>query len=249
MHTAPEPFTLDFPGTDSRLGRKMQLDSRSLPYMVSEADPRTLRTVTWPRRIPILDQGDVGACVLYSMVGALGSAPLAFFEDMVSLLPNVEEAGFLALYLYEQTSGIDPFAGQWFRDGSGQDTGTDGLSAAKVLKRRGMVSSYRHARSLVGLLTLLQDGPVCMGMPWYDTFFEPDEDGHIDPRGWADGQVVGGHEVLVMGAEVDRDHLERSTMIVANSWGQGWGQDGYFKMTGQTYLELRDRVDLIQLRS
>jgi hypothetical protein len=213
--------------------------------MVTAADPRTLRSVRWPRQVPILDQGDLGACVGFALTGALGTAPLTAFPDVVAHVPDGDDAAGFARDLYSASSAVDPFDGSWPPD----DTGTDGLSAAKVLKRSGVISAYRWASSLSGLLTLLQDGPVCMGMPWHEAFFSPDRNGHIDPPGWADTDLAGGHEVEIVGADIRADDLARSVLLVANSWGPGWGMQGFFRMNAQTYVELRSNVDLVQLRS
>jgi hypothetical protein len=250
MHTAPEPLLREYPRTDPRLGRKLHLDARSLPYVRTAADPRTLRSVHWPRQLPILGQGQVGACVLFTEVGILGSSPLVSFPSISRAVPDVEDATDLALDLYEVTTAEDPFDGAWRRDGSGEDTGTDGLSAAKVLKRKGLISSFLHATNLAQLITLLQDGPVAMGMPWHEAFFDPQPDGRIDPRGWADTQVAGGHEVEIVGVELaDNGILEHAVFTCANSWTEDWGLGGYFKMGAFTYSLLRADIDLIQLRS
>lgn len=247
MHDAPQPLLREYPRTDPRLGRKLQLDARSLPFMVTAAAPRTLRSVHWPRPLPILDQGDLGACVGFAATGALGSVPLASFEHAAALLPDAEMARAFARDLYSETTAIDPFDGAW----PPEDTGTDGLSVCKVLKRRGVISSYRWASSLAGLVTLLQDGPVLMGMPWHAAFYEPDaETGRIDPTGWEDSELLGGHEVEIVGVRLDPSgDLERAVFLVANSWGAGWGMAGYFTMGGRTYTLMRDHVDLVQPQS
>lgn len=246
MHTDPTPLIREYPRSDPRLGRKLQLDARSLPYMVTAADPRTLRSVHWPRRLPILDQGPLGACVGFTMASALGTYPLSAFPQLRGVVGSGTEATDFAQGLYSEATAIDPWEGTW----PPEDTGTDGLSAAKVLKRRGLISGYRHASSLAGLLTLLQDGPVAMGMPWHEGFFEPDEDGRIDTDGRADTPMVGGHEVLVVGVVLDPSgHLDQALLTVANSWSPGWGDRGYFRMAGALYERLRSDVDLIQLKS
>jgi hypothetical protein len=246
MHSDPTPLTRTYPATDGRLGRKLQLDARSLPYMVAAADPRTLRSVHWPRLAPILDQGDLGACVGFAMTGALGSMPLAAFEQIADAVSA--GASDFARGLYSEATAIDPWEGAW----PPEDTGTDGLSAAKVLKRRGLISSYRHATSLPALVTALQDGPVAMGMPWMNAFFEPSGAGafvDLDPE-WMDSGLAGGHEVLITGVDLSPSgQLSGAVFTVANSWSAGWGDHGYFRMHGQTYTALRQDIDLIQLRS
>lgn len=248
MHTALEPLIREYPRTDPRLGRKLHLDARSLPYVRTAADPRTLRSVEWSRSLGILDQGQVGACVLFTMAGILGTSPLYHFPGIRELIAS-DPSG-LALDLYEVTTAEDPFPGAWRRDGSGEDTGTDGLSAARVLKREGVISSYVHGTNLAQLVTMLQDGPVAMGMPWFEAFFSPQRDGRIDPEGWADSEIAGGHEVQIVGVELAPNGiLEHAVFTCANSWGTGWGMRGFFRMGAYTYTLLRQDIDLIQLRS
>jgi hypothetical protein len=232
----------------------MQLDARSLPYMVERTPPelrRPLRSKRWGRALPILDQGQVGACVGFAATGLLGSAPADVLNEALGLMIYTDReiaaaATDYALALYAETTAADPYEGTYPPD----DTGTDGLSVCQVLRRRGVISAYRHASTLRGLVELLQDGPVLMGMPWRERFFEPTEDGHIDPEGWADTEEVGGHEVVVEGVSLAREepaNLARAVFIVANSWSASWGPlGGRFLMNGQTYLELRDSIDLRQ---
>lgn len=247
MHTAPEPLTRDYPRTDPRLGRKLHLDARSLPFIRTAADPRTLRTVHWPRPLPIMDQGDLGACVGFATTGALGTYPLGAFPTLVEGLGlTIEQAEDYARGIYSEATAVDPWEGAW----PPEDTGTDGLSAAKILKRRGLIGSYLHATNLAQLITLLQDGPVLMGMPWYEAFFRPESDGRIDPRGWADTDVAGGHEVEITGVELASNGiLEHAVFTCANSWGKGWGLGGFFRIGAYTVSLLKADIDLIQLRS
>lgn len=254
MHDSTTPLLRDFPRTDPRLGRRMQLDARSLPYMI-ERQPeelrRPLRSVRWQRQVPILDQGDVGACVGFASTGLLGTGPFYVLDELIGVSAYTEEehaiekATAYALGLYSECTAEDPYEGTY----PPEDTGTDGLTACQVLAERGVIAKYRHASTLRGFVELLQDGPVLMGMPWYQAFFEPADSGRIDPEGWADTEVAGGHEVCVTGVQLDTHRpreLDRATFIVANSWGTSWGKRGYFAMGGRTYELLRDDIDLRQ---
>lgn len=254
MHDAPTPLTKDYPRRDRRLGRRMQLDARSLPFMIERTPPelrRPLRSVHWSRSLPVLDQGDLGACVGYAATGALATEPWDILDGVLRLsvytaADFITQAGGYAQALYSETTRHDPFPGDWPPD----DTGTDGLSVAQVLKARGVIRAYRHASTLRGFAQLLQDGPVIMGMPWLDTFYDPDGHGRIDAEGWEAGGLAGGHEVQVIGLDLydfEPTKLEAATFQCVNSWGDSWGLLGRFTMRGATYQALRDDIDLRQL--
>jgi hypothetical protein len=230
-----------------RLGRHEWLDSKSLAHMVEndvEEMGKALNSREWERVLVILDQGDLGSCTGNAGTGALGTQP---FYDAVgeSVLPSPGDAQAgeeFAVQLYSDATKVDPYPGTYPPD----DTGSSGLAICKVLKSRGTIGRYRHARSAYGLLRLLQSGPVLQGMPWYNAFFDPDGDGFIDSNSnWPSSGVAGGHEVEAIGVELDTDDAFNSAIIYANSWGSGWGVDGRFRMRLRTYERL-DGVDLRQ---
>ena len=229
-----------------RLGRHMALDARSLAFMV-ENDVRTMgRSYSdqhWERRIPILDQGNLGSCTGNAGTGALGTEP--FFDKAgSSALPSTSDAPLekFAVDLYSAATHVDPYPGEYPPD----DTGSSGLGICKALKGRRTIAGYRWARTPYGFISLLQDGPVLQGMPWYQAFFEPDAQGYIDANAnWASSGVAGGHEIEAVGIELDSSDVFNSTVIYANSWGEGWGDHGYFRMRLRTYEKLSG-IDLKQ---
>jgi hypothetical protein len=230
-----------------RLGRHQWLDARSLAYMV-ENDVRQmgkqLANQRWNRVLVILDQGQLGSCTGNAGTGALGTEP---FYDAAgkSVLPAPDDAAAaeeFAVALYSDATKVDGSPGEYPPD----DTGSSGLAICKVLKSRGTIRGYRFARTAHGLLQLLQNGPVLQGMPWYEAFFHPDQDGYIDSDpNWATSALAGGHEVEAVGVDLDTSNAFNSTITYANSWGTGWGQEGYFKMRLRTYEKLNG-VDLKQ---
>ena len=212
-----------------RLGRHQWLDGRSLAHMV-ENDVREmgkpLGSQRWKRRIPILDQGTLGSCTGNAGTGALGTEP---FYDAVGkpALPQgdgTETLEAFAVQLYSEATHVDGVPGDY----PSEDTGSSGLAICKVLRTRRTITGYRWARSPYGLLRLLQSGPVLQGMPWHEAFFEPD-----------------GLHLVAAGVELDERDAFSSAIIYANSWGTGWGLDGYFKMRLRTYEQLSS-VDLKQ---
>jgi len=230
-----------------RLGRHLWLDARSLVHMIEnriEEMTHPVQSTQWERVLAILDQGKLGSCTGNAGTGALGTQP---FYDAVgkAVLPapsdTLDAEGF-AVKLYEDATIVDGYPGQYPPD----DTGSSGLAITKVLKSRGTIKGYRHARTAHGFVQLLQRGPVLQGMPWYKAFFTPDAHGFIDSdAAWLSSGVAGGHEVEATGVEVDRKDVYDSVITYANSWGSGWGEKGYFRMRLRTYEQLSG-IDLKQ---
>lgn len=124
----------------------------------------------------------------------------------------VDEA--YAVNLYHLATTFDEFDGTY----PPEDGGSSGLGAAKALQSLGLCSGYTHAFSVPAMLTALQAGPVLIGIPWFNSMWEP-VDGRVtvDPS----SGLAGGHELCVDQLDVDSGYVG-----FANSWGTGWGSDG-----------------------
>lgn len=237
------PLPEDVRDDRPRLGRHIARDPASLNFMVEAGpSPRRLTSTHHHRALPILDQGRLGSCTGNAMTGLLGTHP---FWDAVGQdeLPgrSLVAAEDYAVKVYSDATRIDGFAGVY----PPEDTGSTGLAVCKVIHKRGLISSYRWARSATGFARLLQDGPVLLGTVWLEEFFEPDRDGFID-SGNLSSPIAGGHEVEVVGIELNDRMIEDSVLEVANSWSTGWGDEGFFRMRMSTYVALRDYADLKQ---
>lgn len=194
-----------------RLGRSVNHDPRSLRYLVA-SPARTIVSVEHQRVIPVLDQGDLGSCTGNAATGALGTKPL---YDALNTAQQQALSETFAREIYSDATHIDPFPGAW----PTEDTGSDGVSAAKACKTRNLISGYVHATSLSAMQAALQDAPVIVGVNWYEGFDNPDSNGLVH----VSGDVRGGHEFEVLGLDVDRKLFH-----AVNSWGQTWGQRGHF---------------------
>jgi hypothetical protein len=190
-----------------RLGRHVNHDPRSLRYLVPSGGVPVSKE--WARRGPVLDQGDLGSCTGNASVGMLGSDP--FYATLPG--KTLDEA--LAVKVYSEATKIDPYPGAYPPD----DTGSDGLSAAKACKQLGLISGYQHATSLAGMQSALQTGPVIVGVNWYEGFDHPTSSGLVR----LSGSVRGGHEFEVVGVD-----MEKQLFHAINSWGTGWGLHGHF---------------------
>lgn len=226
------PAAPRYPG-ESRsygLGRHVHHDSESRRYAVA-APAGDLRPVFHRRRIPIFDQGDLGACTGMAAVGILGTDQ--YLRDPE---PTIRDA----LHVYSEATRIDPFDGAY----PPTDTGSDGLSAAKVLQREGWISGYQHTFSLAEALAALQLRPLMVGTVWTEGMFEPDASGRVA----ASGAQVGGHEYVVdeyvpAGVPATSDpqaKLSWSAPMVGctTSWGEGFGVRGRFFLSVKTFGDL-----------
>jgi hypothetical protein len=201
-----------------RLGRMVEHDSRSRAF---EATTRAAPLVSkaWTRHIAPFDQGDLGSCTGNAMAGCLATEPF-FMAGRV-----VDEA--LAVQLYSAATRLDYVPGHY----PPEDTGSSGLAVAKAAARLGLVSSYHHAFGLHGALAALGHvGPVVIGVNWYESFDSP-QGPHAELV--ASGSVRGGHEVQLLAVDLDQK-LVRG----CNSWGNGWGDGGYFTMGFSTLERL-----------
>jgi hypothetical protein len=230
-----------------RLGRNLWLDVRSLSYMVENSAERMSQRLSnrhWERIAPILDQGQLGSCTGNAGTGALGTQP---YYDKVGkaafgTADDATELEQFAVKLYSDATRVDPYPGAY----PPSDTGSSGLAICKVLVSRGAIRGYNWARTATGFVQLLQTGPVLMGLPWYNAFFDPDSKGFIDSnRYWRSSGLAGGHEIEAIAVEINTSDLYSSVITYANSWGTGWGDAGYLRMRLRTYEQLSG-VDLKQ---
>jgi hypothetical protein len=211
-----------------RLGRHAEHDPRSRAYDIEPADhtPGPPRAVLWRRLSPILDQGDLGSCTGNAMAGWLGSEP---YSETVTDAARYGEQ--FAVDLYEEATRIDRVPGAY----PPIDTGSTGLAVAKAARRQRLITGYRWAFTTAGLIHALQEGPVIVGVAWYEGFDTPDEHGLVAIA----GEIRGGHEFLIRGFQ-PRPGIE-GVFIADNSWGSDWGQGGSFCFTTHTWAQLRDQ--------
>lgn len=253
------------------LGRHQVLDARSLAYRQHHRGEK-LRAVRWQPALPPLNQQDlyaqgirtsavvpgapdadaVGSCTANAAATAL-SVLLAPEELERAGLPvdDTTEAERWALRLYAEATVVDEYLPyQW----PPADSGSSGLGVARALKARGLIDSYSHALDADALADALQDGPVLIGLPWFNAWFTPAADGFVDTVPyWRTSGLAGGHEVCAIGLEEVAQYPdgrvipERTVLRLRNSWGPDWGLDGDFFLRLSTYAALRDQIDAVQL--
>ena len=215
------------------LGRLVEHDDRSRLYAFAPDVTTTdgLVSKVHTVRVPVLDQGDVGACTGFAAEACVGTDP--FYSAMPDALPGKPtlDAGTdtgQALSLYAAATVLDSFPGVYPPD----DTGSTGLAAAKAAQRAGLISGYRHCFSLTSTLKALTVVPVIVGTVWLESMDSPDENGHVE----VSGSVRGGHEYCLYGLDV-----EQRLVWARNSWGPGFGRDGCFSLSWDDLGALLDQ--------
>jgi len=217
------------------LGRHIEHDPASLAYAAPVLPKSAIRTVEWTRRIPILNQGNIGSCTGNAAVGALGtdsngrtaSSTVSVTAEAASRSRGRLTAGThvldetLAVAVYSLGTVLDRVPGNY----PPEDTGSSGLGVMKALTTLGLASGYRHAFHIRAVASALQTGPVIVGMPWLQSMFEPAADGRIPVL--PNSAIAGGHEVEIAAYDVTANEF-----WITNSWGTSWGHGGRGYLTG-----------------
>lgn len=193
---------------DVRLGRHVAHDPRSKDF---PAETTALKSVDWPRHVPIFDQGQLGSCTGNAAAGCMSTGPFAH---------RLTEAD--AVSIYSQATHIDRIRGVY----PPTDTGSSGLAVMKACMKRGWISGYKHAFGIDHALGALMLGPGVTGISWLSGCDSPDSEGIVRYR----GSVRGGHEVELCGYDASKGLVK-----LANSWGPHWGKGGFFFMSAEDY--------------
>jgi hypothetical protein len=201
------------------LGRLVEHDPRSKDYPARRLTGPP-KSVLWPHLAPVLDQGDLGSCTGNALAQCLNTAK--FKRSRSRYLTETQ-----ARNLYSLATRLDDIPGQWEPD----DTGSSGLAVAKAGVQLGYLTAYRHAFGFDHFLDAIQQQPVIAGTNWYDGMFSPDANSYITPS----GDVAGGHEYLVLGA-----NMRWKYVTILNSWGPGWARKGRARIRFDDFQRLLD---------
>lgn len=202
------------PENPHRLGRHQwadpmqeKLDARKLfgkPELPTESVEHKRNCDPW-------NQGELGSCTANAAMGTLMTDP--YYSGKWK--PFTED-DCVNLYKLETRLDENDIPGEY----PPEDTGSTGPWSMRALAQIGYVKSYRHATDYVTALNLLIDGPISIGVSWYQSMFEPDDKGqiHVD----TESDLAGGHQISVVGLDVDEKLIK-----ICNSWGVNWGVGGY----------------------
>lgn len=187
---------------------------------------------------PVVDQGELGSCTANAMASGL--------REYLELKAGKPLTRLSRLYLYwheRQVEGtIDEDAGAEIRDGMRilQKIGvcredlcpydiskfTEAPSAEAEQEAKDFkIAGYHRVTSLGGIKYAITHGlPIVIGIQVYASFESEEvaQTGMV-PMPQQGEECLGGHAVLIVGYDDEKQLLE-----VRNSWGEGWGDKGYF---------------------
>jgi C1A family cysteine protease len=188
----------------------------------------------------IYDQGQLGSCTANAIAGAFEFDLLK--QELADFMPSR-----LFIYYNERVKlgTVDVDSGAMIRDGiksvSKQGVCTEvswPYDIAKFTDQPPKVcydealgnrsTSYQRVTRTLGQLKgcLAAGYPIVFGFRVYESFESPEvARTGVVPMPQASEQALGGHAVLAVGYD---DASGR--FLVRNSWGSGWGQNGYFTM-------------------
>lgn len=207
---------------------------------------------------PIVDQGQLGSCTGNSIATAFG------FDVLNSHSVNKDvwfQPSRLFIYYNERAmeGTINSDAGAQIRDGI-KSLNQWGVPDEKnwpydinQFTKKPPNKVYRNARhykavvyqlldntNKLALVTALANGfPFVFGFTVYDSFEGDDvaKTGVVPMPNMSTENVLGGHAVCCFGYDMTTDRF-----IVANSWGTGWGDQGFFTIPA-AYLCNKELAD------
>ncbi|PRR86890.1 C1 family peptidase [Clostridium luticellarii] len=202
---------------------------------------------------PIVDQGELGSCTANAIVSGLRE-----YLENISKEPY-KQLSRLYLYWWERfiENTVNDDSGAYIRDGM------------KVLKQLGCsfendypydiskfteeptpravlngvsytIEEYRRVKDLNTLkIALAENLPVVTGIKVYSSFESDDvaDTGIVPMPDITKEQLLGGHAILAVGYNDNKTQV-----IMRNSWGEDWGDKGYFYLPYKYFTDPNNYV-------
>jgi len=190
------------------------------------------------QQAPVYDQGDLGSCTAFSMGKGMReymqrkngeklvplSALWLYYEERVLMGTVNEDSGANMIdginVLRDQGNAVEtawPYATAQFKV-KAPAAAYEGAAAHKI-------ASATELAELADIKVALANGqPVVFGFMVYSSFQRIGKNG-VMPMPKPNESILGGHAVHAVGYDDAKQAL-----IVRNSWGKGWGDQGYFYM-------------------
>lgn len=194
-----------------------------------------------PKCSPVVDQGQLGSCTANAIVS--GVREFVMINDEKRPMVGLSRL-FIYWYEREMEGDINEDGGASLRDGMKAITNigvcTESLLPYDVTKftiapnesqikeaSNYKLSGYQRVSSLVQMKdALIHSHPIAMSMTIFESFESEDvAKTGIVPMPQPNEQQLGGHATCIVGFD---DKLHGGCFIVRNSWGDSWGDKGYF---------------------
>jgi C1A family cysteine protease len=222
-----------------RYGWKVQKpDHRDLKFKLIRRDIQLPQLVDLrPFCSAVENQGNLGSCTANALVGNLE------FVELKDKVPYEEKSRLFIYYNERDIEGTtDQDSGAEIRDGI-KTLAKDGCCSESewdyditqfavqppfqcyIDAKQHRITNYYGLETQDEILNCLASGyPVVVGISVYESFESEDvAKTGIVPIPDLNEQLQGGHAVLVVGYD-----LQKQIYIVRNSWGDTWGDKGYF---------------------
>ena len=211
-----------------KFGWRSYHDERSKQYGIRNVIKKktTIKKQMWQEGV-VLDQGQEGACVGFGWTGEYLAQPQAPTPQ-----PSTTVANTFAATVYRDAKKIDEYPGESY-------DGTSVLAGAKVMKSRGFITSYRWCFSIEDIRdAIIQEGPVVVGIPWYDGMYDTAPNGLVKLA----GKKIGGHCILITGYDPAMKIGNRTYEVFR--WRNSWGPD--YGVGGSAYIKSGDLARLLK---
>jgi len=215
-----------------------KVDTRDYKYQITTRTSPNIVDLR-PYCSPIENQGNLGSCTGQAIAGAI--------ELLNKRNGNYRDISRLFIYYYERLilGTVNYDSGAYIRDGI-KATNKYGASLESywpydirkyrqepiteakndALNRK--VTRYERLTNLDGFIDALSNGyPIIMGFNVYTSFMSNNvaRTGVMPYPNTKREVLLGGHAVLIVGY-----NKSKKILIARNSWGTGWGDNGYFYM-------------------
>lgn len=244
----------------------------------------TLKTVDHEPKVAVLDQSDLLAqgirCSTFipgaTDVDALGSCTA---NTVVEALSRILSAGDFAKFIgslvaasaaYQDTVTAETAAIRFYHgstdltaDTSSEwpptDCGSSGPYIEKYAQQLKLISTAKIAHGADNIVSLMQADGALLGMPWFQSMFEPDAQAFIDGDGSTSAieavvrsGVAGGHEIYLSAIEkltvLPTGHVDpfHTVARIRNHWKPSWGDHGSGRIHLSTLVALGGSIDVRQ---
>ncbi len=177
----------------------------------------------------VLDQGQEGSCVGHGWAAELIGSPRPHKVDAAT-------GHRYAVDIYRRAQLIDEWEGENY-------DGTSVLAGAKVVRERGFIDQYRWAFNVEDVKdAVITQGPVVIGIPWYEDMYDTRESGLVE----VGGPIVGGHCLTIVGyhpgMRINGEGWNERHKVFR--WRNSWGPD--YGLNGDGLIRYEDLRDLLQ---
>ncbi|WP_228489244.1 C1 family peptidase [Raineyella fluvialis] len=189
---------------------------------------------------PIEDQGGCGSCVAFGSVAAMETL-VRINRGSPATSVDLSEAHLWYCWGPSHGAGACPDGGWW------PDAAMDGLKQGIVdaacypytganeacnpcgdwQNRLTKITGWHKATTLADMKAFISTvGPMTACFTVYEDFYYHYTGGVYTYNSSTAGKVIGGHCICIVGYDDNQQ-----CWIAKNSWGSGWGESGYFRMS------------------